>query len=361
MIVGERTLLCLAEKRGLRGRSLGVILRAVERDLLFKPFALFLALTADVALACSCAGPPPPPCEFVEFVKNVFLATATEVSGQGIHVARLRVDQVFRGTLPDAVEMVDDPLCSPIQFEVGHQYLLYQSGDATKRMFTVPCSRESDVRFVQDDLSYLWDYVAGRAVTQIRGNLDRDLDRFARDYKEHSKARPMKNVSVLITGNGREYRIKTNGSGDYKLSGVAPGGYRIQISKPGFTREELSVSIPTQGCAVRNFKLTADRRVDGTIRDERGNPLAGVEVSMKLSNKDLEFAEQQYLSMVTEADGTFAFDGVWPGTYHLGINLLSDPYYYPGTPDRQLAKEIVFTKKTGIYEANFVVPVAQQR
>ncbi|MEO5924956.1 MAG: carboxypeptidase-like regulatory domain-containing protein [Bryobacteraceae bacterium] len=325
---------------------------------------ILLLLAADVAFACTCAGPPPPPCEFVELVPRIFLATATEVRGDGassVQSAHLSVDEIFRGTLPGQIERYQYPFCESVSFQIGHQYVFYQSEDATKPMMVSPCSRDSDVQDSREDVRYLRDYAAGHATTHIRGNLDRDLDRFARSYKEYEQKRPMKNVTVQITGNGIDRRVKTNASGDYRVSGIAPGNYRIQISEPGFTREDLAVSIRPQGCAVRDFKLTADRHVHGTVRDENGHPVGGVNVSMKRADQELDFIEQQYLLTISKADGTFSFDGVWPGRYHLGANLDNEPYFYPGTSDRKAAKEIVFTKKTGSYEANFVLPAAQRR
>jgi hypothetical protein len=114
----------------------------------------------------------------------------------------------------------------------------------------------------------------------------------------------------------------TNALGDYVLSGVGTGGYRIAVVDPGGQSPVTwygDVTDQSAGTVVSAFADSAVTGIDvnqapiapmlrGRVADQAGNSLEGVCVSLWFSSTQLRTA-------CTGADGTYEMDDVAPGDY----------------------------------------------
>ena len=161
---------------------------------------------------------------------------------------------------------------------------------------------------------------------------------------------------VLFASQSARYQTTSDALGHFKITGIAPGSYRTNVDKDGFSpprdfnflsNPEFRVASGTDPVAVE-LKLTPLNAIRGRVLGPDGTPVAGVEVSL---NPNLVGSE------VTDREGRFVLDDIRPGTYILsagppasaraveakdGTRTALVTTYYPSVADRSLAQQIVF-------------------
>jgi hypothetical protein len=100
--------------------------------------------------------------------------------------------------------------------------------------------------------------------------------------------------------------VLTGAAGAYSITGLAPGSHSIEVSRTGYYPASGTVTIVAGQTATTNITLeliptTAD--ISGTVRNEAGDPLPGVSVSIDDT------------SLVTDTNGQYALLNVPAGTY----------------------------------------------
>jgi hypothetical protein len=281
--------------------------------------------------------------------------------------AKLRVDEVYRGNVPKLVTAQPDLMCGGPAFVAGRQYLLYQRiDDPNETLLVGGCGRSGDAADRQDELAFLRSFSKGETPTRIYGRVDFDLDRMAENAQEYDAPRPAKDIGLIVTNGASEYRTKTNALGEYEVREVTPGRYQVLLEANGYQAQawKQEFTVEEHACYQQDFNLTVDRRVHGTVTDADGMPVSKVLVAMKLTDPKVPIYDQQILIVETAQDGTYTIEGIYPGSYYLGVNVRNTPQksqphpatYYPGTTEQRLASPIIFTKLPASYELNFRLP-----
>ncbi len=311
------------------------------------PSALLIVLCLK-ALACDCM-PPPAACEAVGQSQFVFLGTVTElgVPSNGFKVARMHLDRAYKGKLKDTVELFDDGMCDGPALQLGHQYLMYTSGDPNRALPARGCTRSRRVEDANDDLHFLSQYSSGKVKTHISGTV-----RFRPDEPDDSRLgdagrTPLKDVHVILSREGKDFRATTDALGHYFFAELAPGEYEIDAELSGYHLDWApdNITLHASGCAEADVLMKVDRRVQGVVRDHKGSPVAGVLVEMAPTNAALKSWERPVLLDVSDEDGRYTINGIPPGEYSLGVNIVSTPTrkypfrrtWYPGTTDKDQA------------------------
>jgi 5-hydroxyisourate hydrolase-like protein (transthyretin family) len=160
----------------------------------------------------------------------------------------------------------------------------------------------------------------------------------------------------------------TDGSGTFRLTGLAPGGYSIRFSREGYADSYLGERHNNHGLFVRIVDVAAGQTtqdivmrlaptgsVSGTVRDVRGMPVVGIPVRLSRSVfGDDGTKEFQSSGMATSDDrGEYRIFGIESGRYYVsaGANPLRvikgnesvEPFaisYYPGADDLANARAI---------------------
>src|SRR5271155_1048324 len=84
-------------------------------------------------------------------------------------------------------------------------------------------------------------------------------------------------VAGINTGTNARYEGATNDSGEYYLTNLPPGSYRIEIEKSGFQKLiKPDVTLHVQDAIELNFELTLGSTSE-TITVEAGAPLVNTE------------------------------------------------------------------------------------
>src|SRR5580658_8636098 len=98
-------------------------------------------------------------------------------------------------------------------------------------------------------------------------------------------------AAAVSSGTSFRYAAATNGSGEYYLTNLPPGTYRIEIEKTGFKKLiKPDVTLHVQDAIELNFELTLGSTSE-TITVEAGAPLANTESATVSTVVDRHFAE----------------------------------------------------------------------
>ncbi|MDQ3804778.1 MAG: carboxypeptidase regulatory-like domain-containing protein [Acidobacteriota bacterium] len=247
--------------------------------LLFTAAACLLG--AGRALACSCIGPVPP-CHEYGRASAVFVGTVTGLKTnkreEGSYdfsprVFRFSVEQAFLGVAGHEVEVATGTGGGDCgyNFRRGEKYLVYAYHSAgSGRLTTGICSRTRPYLAAAEDLEFLSGLGSMPAGVQIAGRVLRERRRDADASPEYDGV-PSSTLSV--SGEGQKREVVTDAQGRYRLTGLRPGTYKVELRPPaGVTSHQPSqeVKIGDRGCAEANFYLVSDGRVGGRVTDAQG-------------------------------------------------------------------------------------------
>jgi len=99
-------------------------------------------------------------------------------------------------------------------------------------------------------------------------------------------------VAAINSDTNFRYEGATNGSGEYYITNLPPGNYRIQIEKTGFKKLiKPDVTLHVQDAIELNFELTLGSTSE-TITVEAGAPLVNTESGTVSTVVDRQFAEK---------------------------------------------------------------------
>ena len=277
---------------------------------------------------------------------------------------RFKVIESFRG-LPPGTQTVDVQLtptagmCAPIPYYSGRRYLVAPSKRDGKFSDSV-CFQGRDVEAAVDDVRQVRDYFAGKMPMNVHGQVavarHSDLVDFLLSMGE---TKPLRGVTISTTRNGQTFSAVTDADGKYTLALPAPGDYKVRatLNPYVFSPEEgerLEISVPPQGCAIKNVGMTVDNTIAGSVRDENGQPIKNAKVGLiDLDRPQSDTDRHPWFSdAYTEQAGmTFLFKSVPIGRYLLVFNpdgprsgtLFDQPLestYYPLNSTRANARTV---------------------
>jgi len=116
-------------------------------------------------------------------------------------------------------------------------------------------------------------------------------------------------ISAINTATNFRYETTTNTSGEYYLTNLAPGLYRLEIEKPGFKKLiKPDVTLHVQDAIEINFELTLGSASE-TVTVEAGAPLLNTESAAVGTVVDRQFVEnlplngRSFQSLITLTPG----------------------------------------------------------
>ncbi|MDX2179383.1 MAG: carboxypeptidase-like regulatory domain-containing protein [Bryobacteraceae bacterium] len=288
---------------------------------------LILLVASVPSWACSCVGETDV-CAFVGSKAAIFVARVIRDSGEGYGKgpARVAIEEALQnvpaGLKETEIETMAGSSCY-YRLEAGERYVIVSSGPR----YAISCSPTFLVRGNEYLLEALRRATAGELPSLI-GFVSRP------DSRHHRV--PLPGVMVKAVGEGEERETQTDGLGHYSLHALAPGRYKIEVSKPGYLPDEpvLTPVTTSRGvCVTRDYSLTPAGRVGGTVRDRAGRPLTGVTVQAFEIDQEGERKSDALRIAKTGPDGKYAIQPLPPGGYAIAVNgaKYEDEDIYPPT------------------------------
>jgi hypothetical protein len=312
-----------------------------------------LLFSADVAVACSCAGTPSV-CGAFARAEAVFVGTVSRVENERAkdetgreyivsQVAYVQVDEAFKGVKEPQLTFRSYGSSCDATYEEGQRRLFYASYNKKDKAWSIGgCDRSSLLQHAADDLLYLRGLPGSAQKTRIAGELK------TRDFK------PLMGVKVKLIGDSKTYEVFTDKNGVYEIYGLPAGKYAIEPDVPlnlklSFTsssaeidRTRRQVELKDKSCAGIDFYFSENTVIQGRVLGPDGQPMNKVCVRLWLKEKP---AETPFLLDCTEKDGYFKIDEIGLGEYYLvanddGVISSDEPFpltYYPGVFEKEKA------------------------
>jgi len=136
--------------------------------------------------------------------------------------------------------------------------------------------------------------------------------------------RGVEGALVTLSFQGLRKTATTNGDGEYRIADVALGPVKLHVSHPDFAEGELSTVVDNPGRRDRAFELAAidleePGAVEGEVRDERGEPVAGARVAVGRAPSYLPAGPLPRGVAVTDANGAFSLQGLASGATTIDV------------------------------------------
>lgn len=242
-------------------------------------------------------------------------------------------------------------------YHLGETYLVFASQSKNHSLEVQSCSTYPVSQYLTQDkqpngeLKFLRD-VAQRKLdgAEISVRVYVDANYSMKGEKRDTKYLP--GVEVKIESEGKEITALTDHEGTYQVKGLKPGKYVVSMTLPegllltedGKAKQEITLR--EYGCAPTGFRLSVDSGLHGTVKDENGKPVVGINVRLFSAELQDQIASEDFErslyddGVTSDSDGKYQFKSILPGKYLIATNFdgatSEFPYprsFYPQTAD----------------------------
>ena len=276
-------------------------------------------------------------------------------------MVRFMVRESFRGVSGPRVGVATATTMCDTKFKNGKRYLVYAFlDDKTNQFFTGMCNGTTLVGDNEENLSQLRKLKQREVGESISGRI--------KSYRYDG----LPGVTVEITSNDKTLKALTTKHGEFSISLPTPGSFKVRVSVPYavqlmgfFDDDDLAVrSNQTGSGSIFEYDVILEKSQCSYLElDLYGtDPRATATVAGRVRTATGQAVDKDAVSLINgmetgpdyveilKNDGSFGFQGVAPGEYHLVLNARNGfdrPYtrtYYPATEDKGEAKKIQVTE-----------------
>jgi hypothetical protein len=348
--------------------------------LLLTGIVLLAALAVpDIVFGCSCV-PSGTPCKAFSGEGAIFVGTvrarhdaaiavnappAAIPGGEAIreygYDFTLSIDQALKGIDARATEVIvrtarNTAACG-FPFAVGGSYLVYAYRDSNGIYRASLCSRTRPLDDAKDDLILLRQLKDGSVVGRTFGTAHRLQLQLSGGYMRHDTLGPVAGMKVVARSGPISREATTDQMGRFVFEGLSPGDYQVEPSWPAPLKSMFrNPAVRVDACGASDISLfgVSDAPLSGVVRLPDGT-LAGKDITVTVidaesGNRTLPALLRSHTIALTDANSRWVFDGLPPGRYIVGVNLLRTPsinspfvarYHPSGSPDSATPIEVV--------------------
>ena len=241
------------------------------------------------------------------------------------------------------------------EFDPAKSYLIYGARYGFLAPDVITLHRAVDVADAEAHLRFLND-TANDVGTFVHGSLT------MADPANPRRPTPLGGVVLRVSLDDQHIETTTAADGTFMLVGVPPGQLRVEPVLP----EHLMLpphsnrGVTRGGCLTIHMRAAFNGRIRGRVQLDSGEPFRGF-VDVVGDEPNLRHFTSSPVR--TNDRGEFAFSGLGPGRYVVGVNVAHQPTasapfrptYFPGTTDRTQATPIFVGEGTEHTELEWVV------
>lgn len=300
-------------------------------------------VTADLPRSCS-GSVPGAPCADFWIYDTVFIGTVkklvNEPFGEGLRpdyqeyrkvTATLTVDEAFRGKL--GTEVVFEMTSCYYEFRQGEKYLVYTNkGQDGKFQLFRRYSRTRPLAEAGEDL----DFIRSLPTAPPGGRIFGDVGEYRNSPTLRLNNEPdpfiaqLAGVAIHVRSGEKAYQTISDATGHYEFTGLPPGTYELSTNLPDFlggTRHTFKVV--DKACVNVNLPVHSTGYIKGRLISADGEPIEKAVVSIfsadGVTEDMFDRVRPYYMKRSeTDKDGSFRFERLQSGRYHLAVNMLAE-------------------------------------
>jgi len=269
-------------------------------------------------------------------------------------VARITVEEYFKGTGGAEIELREGNTSCDIGFEAGKRYIVYASQNVqTGTLGAFTCSRTRLLDdYAKPDISYLRRAARGERPTMLYGFAFKNTAESAK----RGQPEPLGELTVTVEGEGKRLELRTDARGYFETFDLPPGSYRIHTAVTGKLRGAEAQTVELRsGAASVGFRTTTLGSLSGRVVDQEGRPVRELQVEILQAGVP-QRSGSVTTYVTTREDGTFVFAELLAGGYLLAVNSIGRrslygapflPSYFPNVASSADAQ--VITIADGVY------------
>jgi len=285
----------------------------------------------------------------------------------GQYVVHFEVSKTYRGDVAREVVIHtnDQESACGYDFETGHDYVVYAFSGKDGVVSTGRCTRTHEVTSRAGDADIQWMEALPHA--PAGGSIFGEISSQQLNAEGGYDTSALAGIAVSIRG-PQSKTVASDASGKFKADGLPPGQYSVSAAAPDRYApfQKSTVALQDRACA----EISWSTRVDGHIRGQAyyadGTQAHGLFLTAKLAHAtppDPLYWEATHA--LTEADGSFDFGLLAPGSYVFAVNMNfapwdGKPYYrkafFPGTINRAEAGIVIVGAGQKVDNLRFVLP-----
>ncbi|MFZ0063994.1 MAG: carboxypeptidase-like regulatory domain-containing protein [Pyrinomonadaceae bacterium] len=246
------------------------------------------------------------------------------------------------------------------KFKKGKRYLVYASlDDKTNQLFTGMCRGTTLAVDIDESLK------------ELRKLAHREVGESISGFIKTHRYQGLPGIAVEVKSNDKTFKTMTTKYGEFSISLPSPGSFKVRVSVPYAVRlmdssdDDLAVrSNQTESGSTFEYDVTLEKSQCSHLElDVYGtDPRATATVAGNVLTETGQAVDKGAVDLINDVDtgpdyrallkkdGSFRFERVAAGGYHLAINAKKEvpeefdaPYartYYPATTDKRQAKKI---------------------
>jgi protocatechuate 3,4-dioxygenase beta subunit len=177
--------------------------------------------------------------------------------------------------------------------------------------------------------------------------------------------RPVPNVEIrLYDIDGNPSTTRTRDDGTFWFSGVQRGRYQVlpgtgtfMLDRRFYTELMPTIEVPSSNTVPEvALRLVPQAVVSGRITDRRGDPAAGVRVSLVRHEKRRGLLASSGGSATTDDRGMYRIAGLLPGRYFMAVHSVNEGFQ-PWVDRVSASEAVVLTFYAGVTQASAARPI----
>ena len=324
------------------------------------------------AFACSCIGPTTP----VDALKSASAVFSGKVidkapsrrrskeldplppnyyqpdqyDSSGSTIFTFEVEEAFKGIKERKVQIETTTVCCMcgFNFKVGESYLVFAYGSSPDSLSTGICTGTDWLSNSKDEISLLRAINGKYFETRVFGKVVKTGMAINGSFMSTTDDVPLQGVKLVLEGKAQRLETTTDAEGEYRFVNVPYGEYKIHLALDSKYKiwlgenEDFTLMLDEKRInSNMRYRVELNAPLHGTVYDDSGKSVGKSVFVTVISVEDgkPKFETKHSAQVSTKKDGTYAFNGLPPGKYVLGVNVLeaaspSAPFpsfFYPRT------------------------------